>query len=102
LSSYHLDRTSFPTRRSSDLNLKRILLIIVVLSLVIVAGCSPTFIFNNEDAEPRNEPSIGRYTVPPNFIPQALVITALGDSLSQRSEEHTSELQSRENLVCRL
>ncbi|MDN3438763.1 GDSL-type esterase/lipase family protein [Planococcus sp. APC 3900] len=63
--------------------MKRILLIIVVLSLVIVAGCSPTFIFNNEEAEPRNEPSIGRYTVPPNFIPQALVITALGDSLSQ-------------------
>src|SRR5690606_39867590 len=25
-----------------------------------------------------------------------------GDSLSERSEEHTSELQSRENLVCRL
>src|SRR5690606_39341792 len=30
-------------------------------------------------------------------------IVALGDELTdQRSEEHTSELQSRENLVCRL
>src|SRR5690606_41552562 len=27
---------------------------------------------------------------------------ALGQSVLQRSEEHTSELQSRENLVCRL
>src|SRR5690606_39382725 len=26
----------------------------------------------------------------------------LGDQLARRSEEHTSELQSRENLVCRL
>src|SRR5690606_41853178 len=30
------------------------------------------------------------------------LITGDGDSLSIRSEEHTSELQSRENLVCRL
>lgn len=63
--------------------MKRILLITIVLSIAIVAGCSPTFIFNNEEAEPRHEPAIGRYTVPPNFIPRALVITALGDSLSQ-------------------
>src|SRR5690606_39608470 len=29
-------------------------------------------------------------------------LTAEGAALYQRSEEHTSELQSRENLVCRL
>ncbi|MCH4827065.1 GDSL-type esterase/lipase family protein [Planococcus halocryophilus] len=62
--------------------MKRILLI-VILSTGIVAGCSPTFIFGNEEAEPRNEPSISSYTVPPNFKPQAVIITALGDSLSQ-------------------
>src|SRR5690606_42087902 len=29
-------------------------------------------------------------------------VTVLLNSLNRRSEEHTSELQSRENLVCRL
>src|SRR5690606_26854704 len=29
------------------------------------------------------------------------VVEAVGDKVSRRSEEHTSELQSRENLVCR-
>src|SRR5690606_41790202 len=35
---------------------------------------------------------------------RALGLAMLGDKLSgeERSEEHTSELQSRENLVCRL
>src|SRR5690606_40589227 len=32
----------------------------------------------------------------------ALVTTVSGDNEGLRSEEHTSELQSRENLVCRL
>lgn len=63
--------------------MKRILFIIVILSMGIVAGCSPTFIFGNEEAEPRSEPAINPYTVPPNFIPQAVILTALGDSLSQ-------------------
>lgn len=63
--------------------MKRILFIIVILSMGIVAGCSPTFIFGNEEAEPRSEPAINPYTVPPNFVPQAVILTALGDSLSQ-------------------
>src|SRR5690606_41135493 len=29
-------------------------------------------------------------------------VDGTGDPLAERSEEHTSELQSRENLVCRL
>ncbi|ANU10772.1 hypothetical protein A1A1_17815 [Planococcus antarcticus DSM 14505] len=62
--------------------MKRILFIII-LFMGILAGCSPTFIFGNEEAKPRYEPSINPYTVPPNFIPKAVVITALGDSLSQ-------------------
>ena len=39
------------------------------------------------------------------FVAQELVDTVLGDrwhAASGRSEEHTSELQSRRNLVCRL
>src|SRR5690606_40654446 len=34
--------------------------------------------------------------------PDTLNFTACGDRSQRRSEEHTSELQSRENLVCRL
>src|SRR6266511_4974887 len=30
------------------------------------------------------------------------IVLAVADSTDERSEEHTSELQSRENLVCRL
>src|SRR5690606_40643022 len=32
----------------------------------------------------------------------AEVLSIMADTLEERSEEHTSELQSRENLVCRL
>src|SRR5690606_32568552 len=35
-------------------------------------------------------------------LPIALAAIAIGARLLERSEEHTSELQSRENLVCRL
>src|SRR5690606_41518334 len=35
-------------------------------------------------------------------LEEAVLLTVLNDAASIRSEEHTSELQSRENLVCRL
>ncbi|MFD1033028.1 GDSL-type esterase/lipase family protein [Metaplanococcus flavidus] len=62
--------------------MKRILYI-VVLTTVVLAGCSSSFIFGNDEAVPRQQTAFAGYQVPPNFIPQALIITALGDSLSQ-------------------
>ena len=62
--------------------MKRILYI-VLLATVLLAGCSSSFIFGNNEATPRVQTSFAGYTVPPNFVPQALIITALGDSLSQ-------------------
>src|SRR5690606_40035301 len=48
---------------------------------------------------PRASPAVAR----PSFCRMVSLITAsLRVSLAARSEEHTSELQSRENLVCRL
>src|SRR5690606_19149648 len=38
----------------------------------------------------------------PGWRPTAPLLTAAASSGIERSEEHTSELQSRENLVCRL
>src|SRR5207302_3595592 len=42
---------------------------------------------------------------PPPLVPPGCRLArwgSAGDRISARSEEHTSELQSRENLVCRL
>src|SRR2546430_9548701 len=36
------------------------------------------------------------------FVPREARVGLRGDSLVERSEEHTSELQSQSNLVCRL
>src|SRR5205085_8048147 len=83
----HRDLHSFPTRRSSDL---------------FVTGhnsraCGNTAIFLNTTSKKR--------------IPPASVILSGGRAIPQsgkggrsrrRSEEHTSELQSQSNLVCRL
>lgn len=62
--------------------MKRILFI-VLLSAVLLTGCSSSFIFGKEEATPRETTVFTKYSVPPNFVPDALVVTALGDSLSQ-------------------
>src|SRR5690606_40430333 len=92
----HRDRHSFPTRRSSDLNsLTRgslcgrwpdIGLWAVILSLSDRHGVV--------DMHPN---AIAALTGLP-----ADEVVACMERFCQRSEEHTSELQSRENLVCRL
>src|SRR5690606_41715165 len=84
---HHRDLHSFPTRRSSDLVIEK-----------------HTFPMSN--------------THTPNFVIQEIIriiqdmmenhnlsiyeIIGIGIGSVGRSEEHTSELQSRENLVCRL
>src|SRR5207237_7749087 len=65
-SRYHRHLHSFPTRRSSDLNISQ-----------------------------RSEP-------PARLIRLASIATTMHCSPSGRSEEHTSELLSHLNLVCRL
>src|SRR5690606_6747238 len=60
---------------------------LVAAGLVLVTGGEPAAVF---DALGRLQPVRGRL--------ERAVITAAG---VPRSEEHTSELQSRENLVCR-
>src|SRR5690606_41281680 len=94
------DRHSFPTRRSSDLitstptdsgrvmrtshfllglRLRPVVASIVMLATTAV-GARAQIVVNTFETHVR----------------------ATRDSVSARSEEHTSELQSRENLVCRL
>src|SRR5690606_39307263 len=99
-SGVHLDLPSFPTRRSSDL------LFHVRRALVSVQGAG------------KSEKSLGweagsaDVRVSLAIFPRVLRDSEPGEALTRpvrrstfcpsRSEEHTSELQSRENLVCRL
>src|SRR5690606_41486353 len=90
---YHQDLHSFPTRRSSDLG-------------IIV------YIYNIRDArkdaiareEGRKKPTLlkGMLDFYDGGFPYFMIIPGLIMLVFIRSEEHTSELQSRENLVCRL
>ena len=62
--------------------MKRILFIVLLTALTLT-GCSSSFIFGKEEATPREPSAFTKYQVPPNFVPDALIVTALGDSLSQ-------------------
>ncbi|HSI67552.1 MAG TPA: GDSL-type esterase/lipase family protein [Planococcus sp. (in: firmicutes)] len=62
--------------------MKRILFI-AVLIMISLAGCSSPFIFGTEEAETRTPTVFTEFHVPPNYVPSGMVITALGDSLSQ-------------------
>src|SRR5690606_40681492 len=98
----HRDLYSFPTRRSSDL--------IALTSTAVFAPVEGTEV---ESLLVYNTATAGNVT--PGFyywfnnkweriVNQTQLEEAISDitDLQGRSEEHTSELQSRENLVCRL
>src|SRR5690606_41577769 len=96
-----LNRHSFPTRRSSDLKIdgiqsgldyqertidKSTVTFLILLALAVLAASLLTGIWMAGRKARRIKQSIW------NVTSRSLL----------RSEEHTSELQSRENLVCRL
>src|SRR5690606_39292451 len=92
----HRTLLSFPTRRSSDLPWARSPLdpdFVPYTCALTTALCGkPTLMeeFGGCTAQPGEESYVWSWT-------------AYGEPRDQfRSEEHTSELQSRENLVCRL
>src|SRR5690606_41801881 len=89
-------RPSFPTRRSSDLELTSLL---KAVGTVWLHGAEPNWkaIYGGKEIDKLNLPNYAFdkkrcWVDPPSFLSTTTV----------RSEEHTSELQSRENLVCRL
>src|SRR5690606_40410533 len=92
---------SLPTRRSSD--------------LIPEASDEPTYddmlfeetgriaretALSTDDDDTHEVDEEGEERVREKFLPLHARIAAM--TITQRSEEHTSELQSRENLVCRL
>src|SRR5690606_41832140 len=98
----HRDLHSFPTRRSSDLGVP-----VRVATRNPVPGRSGTIRFDWADPDTHPAALHGMdqvFLVPPinSVDPAPLVDPFLDEAqrLGVRSEEHTSELQSRENLVC--
>src|SRR5690606_41958044 len=82
----------FPTRRSSDLR----------AGLLAMANAGPDTNGSQFFITFGPQPSLnGDYTIFGELIDGAEVLPAI-TRRDPRSEEHTSELQSRENLVCRL
>src|SRR5438270_10488702 len=79
----HLDLPSFPTRRSSDLFVR-------------------PKMFERATRLNNMSPTITTWRL--SILPRFSRIVIVGDILFSRvrSEEHTSELQSQSNLVCRL
>src|SRR5690606_42152857 len=82
---------SFPTRRSSDL---------VTPTVLPVIGAITAFTLVTPIAQTGRNYAIGGALLGIGLI--LYLITYLYNGAVKRSEEHTSELQSRENLVCRL
>src|SRR5205085_12521045 len=85
----HRDLPSFPTRRSSDLN--------EGIERRIGQSCERARI-----AEPLPETLERRVQELPPAVGRDAGLDALASRAPERSEEHTSELQSQSNLVCRL
>src|SRR5207302_10632679 len=96
------DLHSFPTRRSSDL-LDHSVGALMVKRVLMVAYHFPPM---NLSSGIQRTLRFAQYL--PEFNWEPVVLTAQPRayfsvspaSLAERSEEHTSELQSRENLVC--
>src|SRR5690606_40127166 len=96
------DLHSFPTRRSSDLQTVRL-----VFGAQNVTVANPSFLSGGIELTPEFVLTYSRIAVIAfsavvvAFVWFMLQRTPLGLNVRARSEEHTSELQSRENLVCR-
>src|SRR5690606_40380244 len=98
----HQDPNSFPTRRSSDLNIEKEFLYTSDFEYEIVTKKANSFedIIEKHTAM-RTALVSGRGVVNIGLAPDSKQgIYRMNLAEFQRSEEHTSELQSRENLVC--
>src|SRR5207244_6672249 len=101
-SVFHFHLHSFPTRRSSDLSFQ--------ISSVQFSGRKFHLLFLTLPSETISKSpikklwkkirvSLGAFGCPSD---KRAIITVQGNQMHQRSEEHTSELQSPDQLVCRL
>src|SRR5206468_12553191 len=93
----HPDLHSFPTRRSSDLRIPYILLgttmpsrpRFTVMTWASAAASTDGILFAGKNSRKR-------------ILLEPAAAASIWERCAPRSEEHTSELQSRSDLVCRL
>src|SRR5690606_40603618 len=85
---------SFPTRRSSDLQAAQ--------GNPGIRWGNPVAVRLGPDAAALNAPLFNPANAPAGALLLAFSALEAGQCQWGRSEEHTSELQSRENIVCRL
>src|SRR5690606_40800834 len=97
----HPCRPSFPTRRSSDLFEKLVTIGMRGDGDEAMSEETNVALLQRIVADQRTllREIMGRE---PSEIPQVWALYKEVQEYYERSEEHTSELQSRENLVCRL
>src|SRR5699024_12681525 len=88
------DLLSFPTRRSSDLQADDLVSETFVPFLLRLSPYLESFGYFSSQFAGKSKPFLASVVQMP--------LTHLNDHLNVRSEEHTSELQSRFDLVCRL
>src|SRR5207302_2193555 len=91
---------SFPTRRSSDLPALK-----ANGKIAFVSDRDGNFEIYVMDADGSNQTRLTNnpaHDGEPAWSPDGAKIVFVSQRDGNRSEEHTSELQSRENLVCRL
>src|SRR5690606_41350861 len=97
LSGHHSALTSFPTRRSSDLARRQEHQSLRLQLARAFGGCA-TAVAPGASTIMQRYQLVFHCRAQPSLERFALVV----NGLRIRSEEHTSELQSREKLVCRL
>src|SRR5690606_40907060 len=98
----HRDRHPFPTRRSSDLTQGVEAQTLANLYLALDADLELVPVVNKIDLPAALPEDVAHEVEDLIGIAQEDVIpisAKMGTNVDQRSEEHTSELQSRENLV---
>src|SRR5207249_6403351 len=100
LYGYIRDLHSFPTRRSSDLESTEVETVVLdVDSAPARTWHVPAFLsMMSRESMSRRKPLIAGAVA----VAVILSVAAIGVPAGWRSEEHTSELQSRFELVCRL
>src|SRR5690606_11570906 len=84
---------------------QRIGLYLSGLALAVIASCAPSFDDYGSDSVGQSNADFSQFIAIGNSLTAGFADGGLyleGQQTAFRSEEHTSELQSRENLVCRL
>src|SRR5205823_14537250 len=98
--AHHPALHSFPTRRSSDLS-ELSELGIVAARMTLMSSTADAKVRFSRSSWPRKR-SLANRMLPTMIQVHSRVSTTFGKAIPNRSEEHTSELQSLAYLVCRL